>query len=49
MATNISTILIKAPVHKIWEALTNPELVKKWQFGSDLITDNPCLLLWYLF
>ncbi len=39
MVTNISTILIKAPIDKIWDTLTKPELVKKWQFGSDLITD----------
>lgn len=39
MATNISTIRIKAEPQKIWDALTKPELVKKWQYGSDLITD----------
>ena len=39
MATNISTIIIKAPVQKIWETLTKPELVKQWQYGSELITD----------
>jgi len=38
-AINISTILIKAPVQKVWDALTKPELVKLWQYGSDLITD----------
>jgi len=39
MARNISTILIKAPIQKVWDALTKPELVKQWQYGSDLITD----------
>ncbi len=38
-AINISTILIKAPIQKVWDALTKPELVKLWQYGSDLITD----------
>lgn len=39
MATNISTIVLNAPVEKVWDTLTNPELVKQWQYGSDLITD----------
>ena len=39
MATNISTIYIQAPFQKVWDALTKPELVKQWQYGSDLITD----------
>ena len=39
MAINISTIFIQAPVQKVWDALTRPELVKQWQYGSDLITD----------
>jgi uncharacterized protein YndB with AHSA1/START domain len=39
MATNISTIVLNAPVEKVWNTLTQPELVKKWQYGSDLITD----------
>lgn len=39
MATNVSTIVLNAPVEKAWNALTTPELVKQWQYGSDLITD----------
>lgn len=39
MAKNISTILLNAPTEKVWNALTQPELVKQWQYGSDLITD----------
>lgn len=39
MAKNISTILLNAPLEKVWKTLTLPELVKQWQYGSDLITD----------
>jgi uncharacterized protein YndB with AHSA1/START domain len=39
MPTNISTITINASIQKVWDALTKPELVKQWQYGSDLITD----------
>ncbi|NBW38192.1 MAG: ATPase, partial [Cytophagia bacterium] len=39
MATNISILQLNAPIHKAWEALTKPDLVKQWQFGSELITD----------
>jgi uncharacterized protein YndB with AHSA1/START domain len=38
MATNISTIVLNAPIEKVWNALTRPELVKQWQYGSDLLT-----------
>jgi uncharacterized protein YndB with AHSA1/START domain len=38
MATNISTIKLNASLDKVWEALTSPEKVKLWQFGSELIT-----------
>jgi uncharacterized protein YndB with AHSA1/START domain len=39
MAKNISIININASIEKTWEAITKPEFVKKWQYGSDLITD----------
>lgn len=39
MAINISNLTIHAPKEKVWDALTKPELVKLWQFGSDLATD----------
>jgi len=39
VAKNISTLKLNAPVHKIWDTLTKPELVKQWQYGSQLITD----------
>lgn len=38
MATNISIIRINAPIQKVWKTVTEPEMVKLWQFGSDLIT-----------
>lgn len=37
--TNISKITINAPAPHVWEAITQPELVKQWQYGSDLITN----------
>jgi uncharacterized protein YndB with AHSA1/START domain len=39
MARNISTIKIEASAQKVWDALTKPEFVKQWQYGSSLITD----------
>lgn len=38
MATNISIIKINASIQKVWKTVTEPEMVKLWQFGSDLIT-----------
>ena len=39
MVKNISSIKLNAPINRIWNVLTKPELVKQWQYGSDLITD----------
>lgn len=39
MAKNISTITLNASVKKVWDTLTKPELVKLWQYGSDLTTN----------
>src|SRR4030095_5962256 len=39
MPTNISTIHAHSTIQKVWDALTQPEQVKKWQYGSDVITD----------
>ena len=39
MARNISRIMIKAPLQKVWDTLTKPEFVKLWQYGSDLQTN----------
>jgi uncharacterized protein YndB with AHSA1/START domain len=36
--TSDSTVRILAPARKVWLALTVPDLVKQWQFGSDLLT-----------
>lgn len=38
MPTNISTIRIDAPTSRVWAAITKPELVKLWQYGSDVLT-----------
>jgi uncharacterized protein YndB with AHSA1/START domain len=40
MAKNISRITINAPIQKVWAALTQPELVKQWQYGSQLIVSS---------
>ncbi|UBM60304.1 SRPBCC domain-containing protein [Marinilongibacter aquaticus] len=39
MAKEISKVTIKAPIQKVWQALTSADWVKKWQFGSILETD----------
>jgi uncharacterized protein YndB with AHSA1/START domain len=33
-----SIVEILAPASKVWLALTVPDLVKQWQYGSDLLT-----------
>ncbi len=38
MPTNISKIIINAPIEKVWDTITKPENVKRWQYGSDLLT-----------
>ena len=38
MRTSVSKIEINAPAAKVWEAITNPEKVKQWQYGSVLTT-----------
>jgi uncharacterized protein YndB with AHSA1/START domain len=38
MATNISTIKINATIQNVWDTITKAELVKLWQYGSDLQT-----------
>jgi uncharacterized protein YndB with AHSA1/START domain len=32
-------IVIKAPVSKVWDALTQPEIIKKYLFGTTVETD----------
>jgi uncharacterized protein YndB with AHSA1/START domain len=34
-----SKIIINAPAARVWDALTKPELVKQWQYGTDVFTD----------
>ncbi len=36
--TASATVSIKAPIEKVWDALTKPELVKQWLFGTDMKT-----------
>lgn len=33
------SITIKASIHTVWEALTSPEIIKKYFFGTHLTTD----------
>jgi uncharacterized protein YndB with AHSA1/START domain len=37
--TGHTSIFIDAPVDKVWEALTTPELIKKYFFGTNAISD----------
>jgi uncharacterized protein YndB with AHSA1/START domain len=34
-----ATITINVPASKVWEALINPELIKQYLFGAEVITD----------
>ncbi len=34
-----ASILINAPVSKVWDALTQPDLIKQYLFGTDVTTD----------
>ena len=38
MNLEISTI-IKAPISKVWDALTNPALIKQYMFGTNTASD----------
>lgn len=38
MKTSDSVVRIHAPASKVWLALTEPDLVKQWQYGADLLT-----------
>lgn len=37
--TATTNITIKAPIHRVWEALTSPSLIKQYLFGTDVTTD----------
>ena len=39
MKTTTSKVVIEAPANRVWAALTQPALVKQWQYGADLTTD----------
>ncbi len=34
-----ASIRINTPASRVWEALTNPELIKQYLFGAEVITD----------
>jgi uncharacterized protein YndB with AHSA1/START domain len=34
-----ATITLKAPAGKVWEALTKPELIQQYLFGTQVSTD----------
>ena len=34
-----ATVTIDAPASKVWEAITNPELIRQYLFGAEVITD----------
>ena len=34
-----ATTTINAPASKVWDALTKPELIKQYMFGTDVISD----------
>jgi uncharacterized protein YndB with AHSA1/START domain len=33
------SITFRVPIEKVWEALTTPEVIKRWFFGVDTLTD----------
>ena len=35
----LASVTINAPTSKVWGALTNPELAKRYLFGTNVITD----------
>lgn len=35
----VATIYIKAPVEKVWDALTNPEAIKQYLHDTNTVTD----------
>jgi len=37
--TVTNTITIQAPAAKVWDALTNPEMTKKYMFGCEALSD----------
>ena len=39
MVKHTSRVTIKATAANVWATLPEPELVKQWQYGSELFTD----------
>ena len=34
-----TSVTIKAPISKVWQALTDPAMIKEYLFGTDTVTD----------
>ena len=34
-----ASVEVNVPVSKVWDALTNPKLIKKYMFGTDVVSD----------
>ncbi len=34
-----ASIIFNVPVAKVWDALTNPEMIKQYMFGTDAVSD----------
>ncbi len=34
-----ASVLINAPVEKVWNSLTDPSIIRKYMFGSEVISD----------
>lgn len=34
-----TSVVINAPVEKVWDALVNPKMIKKYLFGTDAVSD----------
>jgi uncharacterized protein YndB with AHSA1/START domain len=34
-----ATVVIDAPAQRVWDALTRPDIIKKYFFGTDTVTD----------
>jgi uncharacterized protein YndB with AHSA1/START domain len=43
-----ASITINAPIAKVWEALVNPDMIKQYMFGTNVVTDwkEGSLIVW---
>ena len=39
MLSSEASIIVHAPAAKVWEALTNPAMIKQYLFGTEAISD----------